>query len=86
MIVTADHHFRERYSVLTEKSRELPSMRGYAPITSDYNCLEVQVYGYAQQKFALRTPRLRALGIYARFVEAVHEDACLTKRGLIIVD
>ena len=36
--------------MLTEKIRDLSSMIGYAPITSDYNCLELQLYAYAQQK------------------------------------
>ena len=36
--------------------------------------------------YCYRIPRPRALGIFTGLVEAVHEYAGLTNRGLIIVD
>ena len=77
MIVTADHYFKERYAVLTEKSRDLSSMIGYAPINPDSNCLEFSNLCLRPAKSksfeSCRIPRPRALGIYTGLVEAVHE-------------
>lgn len=87
MMVTADHYFKERYAVLTEKMRDLSSMIGYAPISSDYNRLEIQLYAYAQQKWTVVGYLGRVLLVsIPDWSRRCTKDAGLTNRGLIIVD
>ena len=92
MIVTADHYFQREVCCADRE--------GLKPLIDDRVCaidLGLQLSRIStlclrpakMKRFACtvcRIPRPRALGIFTGLVEAVHEYAGLTNRGLIIVD
>ena len=89
MIVTADHYFQREVCCADRE--------GLKPLIDDRVCaIDLGLQMSRNSTLCLRPakmkrlrvllPRPRALGIFTGLVEAVHEYAGLTNRGLIIVD